>query len=204
MGHYLGLVGLPGLMPGENLGSETATPLAEYLDTATSVLARGNVRGNRQMTALGALFECPRRMNSCRAKKPPQISAMPVHKDLNEELEPVREALKAMGKADALKLDDEGGYEKEAAAGGEASKATAVAHVVYRAAEIAIHILCIWFILRILCIAVLAISARWCIQWMGRASELPASIPPATRRGAFAKRLARRRASRAAKRAGAG
>eukprot|EP00900_Chrysochromulina_parva_P009826 jgi/Chrpa1/18845/Chrysochromulina_OHIO_Genome00025256-RA len=124
-------------------------------------------------------------------------------KDLNEGLEPVREALKAMGKADALKLDDEGEDEKEAAAGGEASKASAVAHVVHRAAEIAIHILCIWFILRILCIAVLAISARWCIQWMGRASELPASIPPATRRGAFAKRLARRRASRAAKRAAA-
>ncbi|KOO30639.1 hypothetical protein Ctob_002930, partial [Chrysochromulina tobinii] len=124
-------------------------------------------------------------------------------KDLNEGLEPVREALKAMGKANALKLDDEGEDEKEAAAGGEASKAPAVAHVVHRAAEIAIHILCIWFILRILCIAVLAISARWCIQWMGRASELPASIPPATRRGAFAKRLARRRASRAAKRAAA-
>jgi hypothetical protein len=66
---------------------------------------------------------------------------MPRHKDLNEGLEPVREALKAMGKADALKLEDEGGDEKEAAAGGEASKAPAFAHVVHRAAEIAIHIL---------------------------------------------------------------
>ena len=172
-------------MPGENLGSETATPLAEYLDT--SVLARGNVRGNRQMTALGALFECPRRMNSCRAKKPPQISAMPVHKDLNEELEPVREALKAMGKADALKLNDKEEDETKAAAGGEASRAPAVD---YRAAA-DIDILRIWFILCFLCFlcfAVLAISARWGTQWMGRASasELLASIPPATRRGAFA------------------
>ena len=151
--------------------------------------------------------------------------------DLIEGLEPVREALKAMGKA-----DDEGeqactcspgcrfpsprvgtdadfvlldGKEEEdnqeAAAGGEASKTTAVAHVVYRAADIAICFLCIWFVLRILCIAVLAISALWCIQWMSRtnASALPGSIPPASRSGAFAKRLARRRASRAAKRAAA-
>ena len=87
--------------------------------------------------------------------------------------------------------------EKEAAAGGEASKAPAVAHVVYRAADITIHFLCI------LCIAGLAISAWWCIQWMRRARELPASIPPAMRRNAFAKRLARRRASRVAKRAAA-
>ena len=33
---------------------------------------------------------------------------MPRVTDLNDGLEPVREALKTMGKADALKLDDEG------------------------------------------------------------------------------------------------
>ena len=131
-----------------------------------------------------------------------------------------------MGKADALKLDDEGEActclqrrklpssqvgtnadfvllddnkedDKEAVAGGEASKASAVAHVAYRAAEIVIRILCI-----------LCSYCFWCIQWMGRASAsaLPASILPercVCKAARAAARLSRREARGGGGRVGA-
>ena len=52
-----------------------------------------------------------------------QIERVMLDEDLEGGLEPVREALKAMGKANALKLDDDDDDDEEAnAAGGEASK----------------------------------------------------------------------------------